>query len=382
MPERPTPSSHAKQDQANAGAEPGLDDRKASILKAVVSEYIDKATPVGSSHVTGLPGVEVSSATVRAEMAALEREGFLVQPHTSAGRIPTDKGYRFFVDHLAGRGSLAAGQRREIRQFFADIHCEVEDLLGRTSGLLADLTHYASVVVATGHEAAPLRSVAVVSLAPKVALLVAVLADGTVEKRTLELPGEANEGVLGSAAAHMTAHLQGSLLRAPAHVPPSGDEAVDTVVAVALGGISSLAGGEEADHVFVGGSSRMAAAFDAVDTVRSVLSILEQQLVVVGLIEDILERGLSVAIGVEHGFEPLASCALVVAPVSVEGETAGTIGVLGPTRMNYPQALAAVHIVSEQLGRRLGPTGEGSASPSEPVSRGSRRTRQPAKRGE
>jgi hypothetical protein len=97
----------------------------------------------------------------------------------------------------------------------------------------------------------------------------------------------------------------------------------------------------------------MAAAFDAFETVRSVLSILEQQLVVVELIEDVLDRGLSVAIGAEHGFEPLAACALVVAPVSVEGEAAGTIGVLGPTRMNYPKAMASVRVVGEELSIRL-----------------------------
>jgi heat-inducible transcriptional repressor len=98
----------------------------------------------------------------------------------------------------------------------------------------------------------------------------------------------------------------------------------------------------------------MASAFDAVETVRSVLSILEQQLVVVELIEDVLDRGLSVAIGSEHGFEPLASCALVVAPIAVNGEDLGTIGVLGPTRMNYPRAIAAVRIVGEELAERLG----------------------------
>jgi heat-inducible transcriptional repressor len=100
----------------------------------------------------------------------------------------------------------------------------------------------------------------------------------------------------------------------------------------------------------------MASAFDAVETVRSVLSILEQQLVVVELIEHILDRGLSVAIGAEHGFEPLAACALVVAPVAIEGELAGTIGVVGPTRMHYPRALAAVELVGEQLGEHLGAT--------------------------
>ncbi len=97
----------------------------------------------------------------------------------------------------------------------------------------------------------------------------------------------------------------------------------------------------------------MAQAFDAVDVVRRVLATLEQQYVVVTLVRDVLDRGLTVAIGVEHGVEPLAACSVVVAPVLVEGETLGTIGVLGPTRMNYPQALAAVEVVSDRLGRRL-----------------------------
>jgi heat-inducible transcriptional repressor len=109
----------------------------------------------------------------------------------------------------------------------------------------------------------------------------------------------------------------------------------------------------DADHVFVGGTARMASAFDAVETVREVLSILEQQLVVVSLMRDVLDRGLSVAIGSETGVQPLAECALVVAPYEVDGDKVGTIGVLGPTRMNYPQALSAVAVVSQQLGDRL-----------------------------
>jgi heat-inducible transcriptional repressor len=105
--------------------------------------------------------------------------------------------------------------------------------------------------------------------------------------------------------------------------------------------------------VYVGGASNIAAAFDAVDVVRNVLHTLEQQYVVVSLLRDVLHRGLSVAIGAEHGVEPLVACSVVVAPYIVEGEPIGTIGVLGPTRMNYPQALAAVDVVSERLGRRL-----------------------------
>jgi len=339
-----------------------LDARKTAILNAVVSEYVESAQPVGSAHVTGIPGVEVSSATVRSEMAALESEGYLVQPHTSAGRIPTDKGYRFFVDHLARPGLLDAGRRQEVRRFFAHMRGEVEELLGRTSGLLAHLTDYAAVVVGPGHAAATIRAVQVVGLGPRVALLMVVLSDGAVEKTTLELPGDTTEGVLTAATAHMTAHLCGCTFARLHTVPTTGDASLDTFLEFAKEGLSRLSASREPEHVFVGGSSSMASAFDAVETVRSVLSILEQQLVVVELVEDILDRGLSVAIGAEHGFEPLASCALVVAPVSVQGEAVATISVLGPTRMRYPRALAAVQMVAEQLGEHLGASRGGAVS--------------------
>jgi len=333
--------------------EPELDQRKAAILKAVVAEYIDTAQPVGSAHITGTPGVEVSSATVRSEMAALERDGYLAQPHTSAGRIPTDKGYRFFVDHLGRPGVLGLHQRQEVRKFFAHVHGEVEELLGRTSGLLADLTDCAAVVVGPSHESATILSVQLVGLSPRLALLVVVLSDGAVEKCTFDLSVDTADEVLARAAAHVTAHVRGGTLARPGAVPEVRDPVVSAVVRSGLEALGTLGAHDEHDQVFVGGSSRMASAFDAVDTVRSVLSILEQQLVVVELIEDILDRGLSVAIGAEHGFEPLAACALVVAPVAIEGEVAGTIGVLGPTRMHYPRALAAVRVVGERLGERL-----------------------------
>src|SRR5437588_8129901 len=119
-----------------------LDERKAAILQAVVEEYIETAQPVGSAHVARVPGLAVSPATVRNEMAVLEREGYLVQPHTSAGRIPTDKGYRFFVDQLTHPGALPAVQRQLVRQFFAHAHGELEQMLQDTSRLLSALTDY------------------------------------------------------------------------------------------------------------------------------------------------------------------------------------------------------------------------------------------------
>jgi heat-inducible transcriptional repressor len=136
----------------------------------------------------------------------------------------------------------------------------------------------------------------------------------------------------------------------------STDELVDPAVAQLVGAATTVFNpvtDGDSDHVFVGGTARMAGAFDAVETVREVLAILEQQLVVVSLMRDVLDRGLTVAIGSETGVQPLAECALIVAPYEVDGDKVGTIGVLGPTRMNYPQALSAVAVVSQQLGDRL-----------------------------
>src|SRR5580693_4980149 len=176
-----------------------LDARKAAILNAVVAEYIGSAQPVGSQHVVDAPGVSVSSATVRSDMAALERDGFLTQPHTSAGRIPTDKGYRFFVDHLGRPGSLDPVGRQQVRQFFDHAHGEIESMLERTSGLLADLTDCTAMVVGPSHEAAAIRSVQLVALGPRLALLVVVLADGAVQKQSIEFAEEVDDARLSDA---------------------------------------------------------------------------------------------------------------------------------------------------------------------------------------
>jgi heat-inducible transcriptional repressor len=336
------------------GDERDLNARRAAILEAVVTEYIGTAEPVGSAHVATAPGVQVSSATVRSEMVALERDGYLVQPHTSAGRIPTDKGYRFFVDHLTAPGVLGPVQRRQVTQFFDQVHGEMETVLERASGLLSELTSYAAVVVGPSHDSATIRSAQLVALSASHALLVVVLSDGAVEKRTIDLEADVSEEVLARAAALLATNLVGRTLLGSWTVPPSGSKIVDRLVTAAHSAFASMGGDMEAEQVFVGGPARLAESFDAVETVRSVLAILEQQLVVVTLLRDVLDRGLSVAIGTEHGFEPLSSCAVVVAPVSVEGQDLGAVGLLGPTRMDYPRAMAAAHVVGERLGERIG----------------------------
>jgi len=327
-----------------------LDDRKTAILAAVVQEYIATAQPVGSASVARVPSVNVSSATVRSELSALEGDGYLVQPHTSAGRIPTDQGYRYFVDHLTTPGRLDSTMQRQVGDFFSAAHGRLEEMLHQTSNLLSELTHNAAVVVGPRAEAVAVRRVQLVGLSESAATVVVVFANGAVEHVTLDLVDGDGDDRLAAASTHLSAQLDGTVLEGAGALDSSGDVDVDRLSSAALDRMRTIAA---ADHVYTGGASEVARAFDAVEVVRSVLHTLEQQFVVVSLVSDIVDRGMSVAIGVEHGVEPLSACSVVVAPVVVDGEHLGSVGVLGPTRMNYPQALATVDVVSAQLGQRI-----------------------------
>ncbi|MHB8380311.1 MAG: heat-inducible transcriptional repressor HrcA [Acidimicrobiales bacterium] len=329
-----------------------LDARKATILEAVVVEHVDTAQPVGSSSVAQNADLVVSPATVRTEMVALEREGYLAQPHTSAGRVPTDKGYRYFVDHLEA-GVLGPAQQRQIKEFFAHVRGEVEDVLEQTSLLLSQLTSYTSVVVGSGHSRATVLSVQLVNLDARHHLLVTVFSDGTVTKHSVLASFEANHVEVSEASRQLNALLIGTTLEAKVQVPSRGDT-IAKLVREAVSLLHAEMPTMEGEQVYIGGSAKVADVFEGVETVRKVLGILEQELLVVSLVEDILDRGVTVAIGSEHGFEPLSSCAVIVAPVSLEGETIGAVGLLGPTRMKYQEVMAAAEAVSKHLATHFG----------------------------
>lgn len=330
-----------------------LDDRKASILGALVEAYIETAQPVGSGRLSSAWSVDVSPATVRTEMAQLQEAGYLVKPHTSAGRVPTEKGYRFFVDNLVEPVRLAAIDRRQVRSFFGNAHGEMEWILQETSQLLAAMTGSAGVVVAPDSDHEILRSVQIVDLGAGHALLVVVTANGSVEKHALELADDDLdfEETLARVTSHLLDYLRGHRLAALPTVPLTGQELIDRVLVQVRGALDDLAAIQET--AYVGGASVMAETLEDTDRVRRVLDLLERQIVVVGLIRDLMDRGLSVAIGSETGVEPLAGCSLVVAPYKIAGEAAGSIGVLGSTRMDYPQVLATVGVVGRWLGDHL-----------------------------
>jgi heat-inducible transcriptional repressor len=326
-----------------------LDERKAAVLRAVVEHYIESAQPVGSAHVAREPALAVSSATVRNDMHVLEREGYLTQPHTSAGRIPTDRGYRYFVDHLASQDPLDPSQMRTVSAFFDRAHGRLDELMTQTAALLASLTDCAAVVVPPGQRSAVVRSIQIVSLTDSHALVVLVMSDGRVERYGLDLgPGElaliddANQAL----AKLCVDHAPSTLGAFP------GTDGSSILVQRVLALVADERDSEPVEQVaHIGGASRMASAFDAVDTVRRVLGALEEQFLVVTLLRDLVDQGLSVSIGAEHGVTPLAQCSVVVAPV--DGGRGGTIAVVGPTRMHYSQALATLAVVGDRMSEHV-----------------------------
>ncbi len=328
-----------------------LPPRKEEILRAVVECYIAGASPVGSGTVCESQDFGVSPATIRKEMLSLEQSGYLHQPHTSSGRVPTEAGYRYFVDALMEPYSLGPVEGRQISEFFEHAHGELGSVLTSLSSLLADVTRCAAVVVGPRADSAVVRSVQLVEISSHVLLVVAVLSTGAVEQPALELDVAPDRGDVEHAADVLARALVGRPV--DAEVPVEGlPVAVGRLVASAADALRGGVGGL-AEHLFVGGHATVVRSFGAVDTAQRILGLLERHYAVVSLLRDIVDRGMRVAIGGETGLVPLSECSVVVSPYLVEGRRAGSIAVLGPTHLNYPQAMATVAVTSRQLGQML-----------------------------
>jgi heat-inducible transcriptional repressor len=335
-----------------------LDDRKEEILRAIVEEYVESAQPVGSKKIAAARNLSVSAATIRNEMSALEREGYISQPHTSAGRVPTDLGYRYYVDHIADPAVLAPTQRREVAAFFASAARAMDDLLSQTSRLLARITTHAGVVVGPGAEVGRVRAVQLVPLAPDDVLVVVVLSDGAIARELVHLDHEYDAHAVNEAGVRLDDAWRGAPLASLPAVQLSGSPVptdADRLVTAAGDAIARRVT-TDSEPLFVGGASRLAAEFETFGSTGGaarVLELLEQHVVLASLIRELLGPGLTIRIGSETELDDLQDCSLVLAPYLVEGEPAGTVGILGPTRMDYRQAAAAVDTVSRRLGRQL-----------------------------
>ncbi len=333
-----------------------LDPRKSTILRAIVTEYVANGEPVGSKRVVDVAGLDVSAATVRNEMAALEELGYIAQPHTSAGRVPTDRGYRRFVDELRANPTVDDPRRQLVEELLGSSR-DVEDLVARASTVLSQLTRLVSLVIAPAAEASRLRLVELVSLSPGSGLLLLVADTGRVEKRMVDLPASISESDLDRVRTVLAEHVRGRKL-GDVHdaMQRIADEAPadlrDALVAVADATSTRLAE-DTVHHVFVGGQASLAGddTFER-EHLSRVLQVLEERDTLAKLLSDATaDESTTVRIGEENQVEDLRAASLVAQ--RYELITAGSLGVLGPTRMDYASVLATVRAVADQLQETL-----------------------------
>lgn len=342
----------------------GLDERKASILRAIVSHYVNAGEPVGSKTLVERFKLGISPATVRNEMGALEEAGYIYQPHTSAGRIPTDVGYRYFVDAWAKDSNLGARDSQRIQHFFGEPRLELEDSLRQTATLLSSLTNHAAVVFAPALERSTVRRIELVRLAGERVMLLVVADTGRVENHVILLPGNVDDVQLDRAMEMLNRIIDGTIMeRAAATIAAAVErfplELRDLATRVA-GALEDDIATEESERVFLEGTSTMVdeEKFSDLETVREVIGALEHRRVVLEVLADALSANtVSIRIGAENSVAGMQHCAVITSPYGLEGEPLGSLGVVGPTRMDYRQTIAAVHEVASALGRMLGDLG-------------------------
>jgi heat-inducible transcriptional repressor len=333
-----------------------LDRRKQTLLEAVVLTYVQRAEPVGSHLLAANEALGVRSATIRNELAEMTDLGYLRQPHTSAGRIPSDLGYRYYVDHLMTWDRLSAAHARAIRGAQKLSEGDLEELLVQTCRVLSSLTRYTSVAAPPSSEEPSVRQVHLVPVASRRLLAVVVLDNGQVVHRFCEinrdlLPGEVTR--IGNA---LDALLRDTPISRVQHAALSAEELAphEEVIKAVLAVVGRGLAGEDGD-LYVEGASHMLEQPEFRDSnrVEPLVRLLEERRTAYEMLQQLLQRrDLAVSIGQEHPHEAMHEVSLVAARYSA-GATSGWVGVLGPTRMDYAQAVPAVHYAARVLSETL-----------------------------
>jgi heat-inducible transcriptional repressor len=336
-----------------------VEDRKLEVLRAIVEDYVATEEPVGSKSLVERHHLGVSPATVRNDMAALEEEGFITQPHTSAGRVPTDKGYRLFVDRLTTVKPLSPAEKRAITTFL-DGAVDLDDVVQRSVRLLAQLTRQVAVVQYPTLSRSTVRHVEVVALAPTRLLLVVILSTGRVEQRVVELAAPVADDDLADLRLHVNraavgeriADAAAALATITGQVPPRTKAVTDSAVAAL---IESMSDHRSDERVAVGGTANLARFGDGFDaSIRPMLEALEEHVVLLKLLGEATTGGaVTVRIGHEGPYQELSSTSVVATGYGPSEQALATLGIVGPTRMDYPGTMAAVRAVARYVSRIL-----------------------------
>ncbi|GLY01500.1 MULTISPECIES: heat-inducible transcriptional repressor HrcA [Actinoplanes] len=335
-----------------------LDDRKLAVLRAIVQDYVETREPVGSKALVERHQLGVSPATVRNDMAALEEEGYLRQPHTSAGRVPTDAGYRLFVDRLTRIKPLSPAERRAIERFMVGV-VDLDDVVHRTVRLLAQLTRQVAVVQYPSLSRSAVRHLELVPISTTRLMLVMITDTGRVEQRLVEMPGPVPETDVWELRRRVNEKLAGQRL---ADTPPLVQTLVDecdterraTMACLASVLLETLVERSE-ERLALAGTANLTrgGVLDFQGTLRPVLEALEEEVILLKLIGDLEPSTTRVRIGDENEIDNLRSASVVSSGYGPGATIVGGLGVLGPTRMDYPGTIATVRAVARYVGDLL-----------------------------
>ena len=334
-----------------------VDDRKLDVLRAIVEDYVATEEPVGSKALVERHGLGVSPATVRNDMAALEDEGYIHQPHTSAGRVPTDKGYRLFVDKLATLKPMSAAERRAIATLL-DGAVDLDDVVQRSVRLLSQLTRQVAIVQYPSLSRSTVRHVELVALTPSRVMAILILSTGRVDQRLVELDAPIADGDLAdlravvnqTAAGEPIAAAAAALVALPDTLRPDQVGVATDLVTVLVEAMSD----HRNDHrVAVSGAANLARYGDFDTAVRPLLEALEEHVVLLKLLGESGADAVTVRIGHEGPYSELAATSVVATGDGPLENHLGSLGVVGPTRMDYPGSMSAVRAVARYVSRIL-----------------------------
>jgi len=335
------------------------EERRLEVLRAIVADYVHNQEPVASKAIVERHNLGVSSATVRNDMASLEEDGYITQPHTSAGRIPTDKGYRMFVDRLSDVKPLSTAERRAI-QSFLDGAIDLDDVMRRSVRLLAQLTRQVAVIQYPTLTTSTVRHVEIVSITPARVMMVLITDTGRVDQRMVDLGDVVTDETIARLRTTLNSTLAGKRLADAAAKVAELPEAApgdlrDVMTRLSTVLVESLVEHPE-ERLVLGGTANLTRnAADFPHSLRQVLEALEEQVVVLKLLAATADPGtIVVRIGEENEAEEMRSTSVVSIGYGTRATLLGGMGVVGPTRMDYPTNIAAVRAVANYVGDILG----------------------------
>ena len=328
-----------------------LTPRQQAILGLVVRAYIETAEPIGSKALAERYGLKYSPATIRNELAALERMGYLTHPHTSAGRMPTEEGYRYFVEHLLGEVELPYHERLKIQHQFHQARLELDQWVRLAAAVLAHTTRGAALATTPKAPQSQFKHLELISLHDTVVLLVLVLLGGVVKQRLLTLDGPVSQELLSRISNKLNAHLHGATSEElPARVPPLSE--LERQVLLLVQDIMRRVDGRVSDQIYSAGLTHVLEELEDTggESARQIIHVLEER----PLLESILAHlqdvnTVQVIIGGDRRWEVLRDVSLVLARYGVKEGATGILGVVGPIRMPYARAISAVRYVSSLM---------------------------------